>query len=275
MSDYSDFAARTRERAVSSGRVSSSPSASPRARQGAVVSRVPMPSGTYGSQRMGWNPDAFERFPYGSRVVSAKRGTALWNSLSPAYMEYVTQIAKHPTVGTKASTGRMLWERMNDLSADRQSAGENISPQMLIDQLAASLGISDDLGVAQEQFGGPGGGGGYGRGGFGGGGGSSTQQTIDITTPTGARALLTQAMQGLLGRDPSDDEIATFTTALNESQRANPQVVTAMGDTVTRSGGFEADVFAMDFAKNQEEFQEVQGTQFYRALMDALGGGGI
>jgi hypothetical protein len=99
--------------------------------------------------------------------------------------------------------------------------------------------------------------------------------TIDITTPTGARALLTQAMQNLLGRDPSVDEIATFTTALNESQQANPQVVTAMGDTVTRSGGFEADVFAADFVQNQDEFQEVKATQFYRGLIDALGGGGI
>ena len=82
-------------------------------------------------------------------------------------------------------------------------------------------------------------------------------------------------MQGLLGRDPNEDEIATFTKSLNESQQANPQIVTASGDTVTRTGGFEADVFAAEFVQNQDEFQEVQATQYYRGLISALTGGGI
>ena len=180
---------------------------------------------------------------------------------SPAVRAALDQIAKR-----QRSTPKGIWEDMTYMSNLRSKEGVYMTPMDILYE--TYLGFESTT----APRGGPGS---YGRGGFGGGGGSSTQMTIDITTPTGARALLTQAMQGLLGRDPSDDEIATFTTALNESQQANPQVVTAMGDTVTRTGGFEADVFAMDFAKNQEEFQEVQGTQFYRALMDALGGGGI
>jgi hypothetical protein len=145
-----------------------------------------------------------------------------------------------------------------------------VNPMFLLQQISSGALTRDNMDSARS------GSGSYGRGGFGGGGGgSSTQMTIDITTPTGARALLTQAMQGILGRDPSDEEIAKFTTVLNESQQVNPQVVSAVGDTVTRTGGFEADVFAMDFVKDQEEYSQVQGTGYYRALIDALTGGGI
>lgn len=216
--------------------------------------------------RMGYNPDAFERFPEGSRAVPVSRAVDAWLNLSPGYRAWIDGLATHPNIGTSRSSGRMLWERAASLAGEEGGT----SPQQVLLRLAQSVAV--DYGTPLDWVS-RGGSGSYGRGG--GGGGSSTQMTIDITTPTGARALLTQAMQGILGRDPNDDEISKFTTALNESQKANPQVVSAMGDTVTRTGGFEADVFAQDFVQNQEEFQEVRGTQFYRGLIDALRGGGI
>lgn len=239
------------------------------------------PSGTVGStvrvplndswapadptRRLGINPDRFESFPEGSRAVDTPRAIDAWLSLSPGYRQWIDGLAKHPNIGTKQSNGRMLWER-----ASRLASEEGGSPQQALLRLASSVAV--DYGSPLEWVNRSGGGSWSGGGG---GGGSSTQMSIDITTPTGARALLTQAMQSALGRDPTAEEISTFTTALNESQQASPTVVTASGDTVTRTGGFEADVFAADFVRNQEEFQEVQATQYYRGLIDALTGGGI
>jgi hypothetical protein len=223
---------------------------------------------------MGFNPDRFEAFPYGSITITQDEAELMYDALSPAYQDWLDSLAKTPGIGAPTSTGRAMWGRFVERSLMLQEDGIRMSPQQMAAQVAMQRGIGMDLGdpASYSGYTRSSGGGFRGGGGF---GGSSTQRTIDITTPTGARALLSQAMQGLLGRDPSADEIATFTKALNESQQANPQVVTASGDTVTRTGGFEADVFAADFVRNQDEFQEVQATQFYRGLIDALTGGGV
>ena len=231
-------------------------------------------SGTFGSQRMGFSPERFEAFPYGSISVTREQAESLYDNLSPAYQAWLTSVAQSPGMGTGASTGRSFWARLVSQSIDLQEQGLFMSPQQMASQIATSRGIGLDLGDPAS-YGGSGSRGGYGRGGFGGGGGGGTSRSIDLSSPTQARSIIMQTMQGVLGRDPSADEIAQFTKSLNEAQQASPTVVTAEGDTVTRSGGIEADVFAMDFVRNQEEFQEVQGTQFYRALMGALGGGGI
>lgn len=242
--------------------------------EGVPFSMVPQVSGIYGSQRLGDNPDALERFPYGFQYSSATAGTAKWTELSPAYRNYIDSLAKHPNIGSKTSTGRMLWERMNSLSAESTSRGENISPQMLIAQLAAQVGIGSELGSATDVLdqilgGSSGGGGGY----YGGGGGYSTQRTIDITSPTQARGLLMQTIQGALGRNPTEDEYSQFLTILNESQTANPQVVSAVGDTVTRSGGVDAGVLALDYAQSRDDYEDVQANQYYNMFLDVLAGG--
>jgi hypothetical protein len=164
---------------------------------------------------------------------------------------------------------------MNTLAADRLAQGENISAQMLVAQLAGSVGIGPDLGAAAEQFpssGGSGytssGGGGYGGGSGGGGGGQ-----VSLTNPTSARGLLMQTMQGVLGRDPTNSEYKSFIKVLNESEMANPQTVSFEGDTAVGSGGVDAGLLALEFAQDQEDFRERQGDQYFRTFMSALAGG--
>ena len=243
--------------------------------EGVAVSRVPMPGGVYGSQRMGFSPDAWERFPYGVRYTSAAAGTATWTDLTPAYRDYIDTLAKHPNIGSSTSTGRMLWERMNTLAADRLSQGENVSAQMLVAELANSVGISSDLGFAAEQFSGitSGGSGSYGGGGGGYGGGGGGGGSVSLTNPTSARGLLMQTMQSVLGRNPTNDEYKTFLQVLNEAEMANPQTASFEGGMAVGSGGVDPGVLALEFAQDQEDFQERQGDRYFRTFMQALAGG--
>ena len=242
--------------------------------EGVPVSRVPMPGGVYGSQRMGFNPDAWERFPYGVRYTSATAGTASWTDLTPAYRSYIDSLAKHPNIGSRTSTGRMLWERMNTLSADRLAQGENVSAQMLIAELAGSVGLSADLGFAAEQFAGvqSGSGPSYGGGGYGGGGGGGGG-SVSLTNPTSARGLLMQTMQSVLGRNPTNDEYKTFLQVLNEAEMANPNTASFEGGMAVGSGGVDPGVLALEFAQDQEDFTERQGDRYFRTFMQALAGG--
>lgn len=114
-------------------------------------------------------------------------------------------------------------------------------------------------------------GGSYGGGGYG--GGSSTQMTVDLASPTQARGLLMQTMQSVLGRDPSAEEYSQFLTSLNEAQAANPSVVSASGSTVTRSGGVDAGMLALDYAQSRDDYEDVQANQYYNMFLDVLAGG--
>lgn len=244
--------------------------------EGVAVSRVPMPGGVYGSQRLGFNPDAWERFPYGVRYTSATAGTASWTDLTPAYRSYIDSLAKHPNIGSSTSTGRMLWERMNTLSADRLSQGENISAQMLIAELAGSVGISPDLGYAAEQFDGMASGSGsyggsYGGGyGYGGGGGGSS--SVSLTDPASARGLLMQTMQGVLGRNPTRNEYKDFVEALNRVEMENPRTVSVEGDTVVQSGGTDPGLIALDFAERAPDAKEAKANRYTDMLLSIIGG---
>ena len=239
--------------------------------EGVAVSRVPMPGGVYGSQRMGFSPDAWERFPYGVRYTSAAAGTAAWTDLTPAYRDYIDTLAKHPNIGSSTSTGRMLWERMNTLAADRLSQGENVSAQMLVAELANSVGISSDLGFAAEQFSGitSGGSGSYGGGGggYGGGGGGS----VSLTNPTSARGLLMQTMQGVLGRNPTEQEYNQFVKALSQAEMGAPRTVGFEGDLAVQSGGIDPGMVAMEYVQGLDEFESAEGQRAFSAFMQVLG----
>jgi hypothetical protein len=227
--------------------------------------------GTYGSQRMGRSPDAFEAFPYGSITVTQEQAENLYDQLTPAYQNWLTSLAQSRGIGTGASTGRSFWARLVTQSIDLQEQGLFMSPQQMAAQIATSRGIGLDLGDPAS-YGGPSGPGGYRRFGGGGGGGGGGSSSIDLASPTQARSIITQVMQNLLGRDPSADEISDFTKALNEAQRANPVTVESDGSTVTRSGGIEADVFAMDYVKGKEGFEDRQANQYYKLFMNILSG---
>jgi hypothetical protein len=223
---------------------------------------------------MGENPDALEAFPYGSITVTQEQAENLYDKLTPAYQNWLTSIAQSPGVGTGASTGRSLWARLVSVSIDLQSDPDLavfMSPQQMAEQIATSRGIGLDLGDPAS-YGGASGPGGYRRFGGGGGGGGGGSSSIDLSSPTQARSIITQVMQSLLGRDPDASEISDFTKALNEAQRANPVTVEGDGSTVTRSGGIEADVFAMDYVKGKEGFEDRQANQYYKLFMNILSG---
>jgi hypothetical protein len=110
----------------------------------------------------------------------------------------------------------------------------------------------------------------YGGGGGGGGGSSSS---VSLTDPTSARGLLMQTMQGILGRDPTNNEYKNFLKVLNEAEMANPRSVEFEGDVAVQSGGIDPGVLALEFAQDQEDFAERQGDQFFRTFMQALAGG--
>lgn len=240
-----------------------------------VVPGVTLPrfgeiGGTFGSQRMGRNPDLLEAFPYGSITVTQEQAENLYDRLTPAYQNWLTGLAQAPGIGTGASTGRSLWARLVSRSIDLQNDDLFMSPQQMAEQIAASRGIGLDLGDPASYGGSSGGGGSRGYGGGGGGGGGSS--SIDLSSPTQARSIITQVMQSLLGRDPNASEISDFTKALNEAQRANPVTVDGDGSTVTRSGGIEADVFAMDYVEGKEGFEDRQANQYYKLFMNILSG---
>ena len=250
----------------SSGTIPSTPTSSSTAKTVRVPLRNPWGVADP-TRRMGWNPDAFERFPEGSQSFKATDATDAWLNLAPGYRDWITSLAQHPNVGGR--TGRPLWERAVGIAAVANARGDGTSPQQVLLGLASSLGIDyGQLGSFNS-----GSRGGF-RGGYGGGGGSSTQQTIDLSSPSQARGLLMQTMFNVLGRDPNEEEYADFIARLNEAEQANPTVVSASGDTVTRSGGMDASVFAMDYAKSQEGFEDRQTNSYYKMFMNILSGGG-
>ena len=173
---------------------------------------------------------------------------------SPAVRSALDQIAKR-----QRSTPKGIWEDMVYLSDMRSGEGVFMTPLDILYETYLGFELTSSSSGSS-------GGGGYG-------GGYSTQQTIDLTSPTQARGLLMQTIQGALGRNPTEDEYSQFLTILNESQTANPQVVSAAGDTVTRSGGVDPGVLALDYAQSRDDYEDVQANQYYNMFLDVLAGG--
>jgi len=225
-------------------------------------------SGYAYGQRQGTNPDAFERFPYGVEFRTQDASTAAFTDLDPGYQSFLNTLARHPNIGTKQSTGRMLWERFNTLSAERTKRGDFVSPQQLAAELASSLGVDPLEGRdGSDPFGGSGSRS-YGGGGYGGGGGSSS---VSLTDPTSARGLLMQVMRSMLGRRPDEEEYKTFLEALNEAERANPRTVEMEGSTAVQAGGLDPSMIAMEYVEGLEEFDSAEGQRTFDAFMQVLG----
>lgn len=169
------------------------------------------------------------------------------------------------------SEGKKWYEQfVSDALKINKTEGRFVNPVDLAYQYAMDKGLISD-GMLDVPPPPSSGGGSYGGGGYG--SGSSTQQTIDLTSPTQARGLLMQTIQGALGRNPTEDEYSQFLTILNEAQTANPQVVSAAGDTVTRSGGVDPGVLALDYAQSRDDYEDRQANQYYDMFLNALAGG--
>jgi hypothetical protein len=220
-------------------------------------------------QRMGFSPDAYERYPYGVAYRTQAEATDAFYTLDPDYQAWLKNLSQHPNVGTSGSTGRMLWERISRLAAERTEMGDPASPQQIAAELANSLGVAppggSDSSLLDSRSTNSSGGGGY-SGGGGGGGGS-----VALTNPSSARGLLMQTMQGALGRIPTDAEYRLFIKTLNEAEMDAPRTVDVEGDLAVQSGGVDPGVVAMDFVEGLPEFNSAAGQRTFDSFMQVLG----
>jgi hypothetical protein len=198
--------------------------------------------------------------------LSKEDAIGMWDSddFSPQLRDYLDRVAKsqHPM-----KKGKTLWSEAVGTAYALQGRGENVTPwSVLTRKYFSTSGDPMDPGA------GPGGGG-YRSYGGGGGGGGGSSSSVSLTDPTSARGLLMQTMQGILGRDPTNNEYKNFLKVLNEAEMANPRSVELEGDVAVQSGGIDPGVLALEFAQDQEDFAERQGDQFFRTFMQALAGG--
>lgn len=101
----------------------------------------------------------------------------------------------------------------------------------------------------------------------------STRVQVDISNPTEAKALIIDAFQRRVGKDPTDAQIAELTASLQAAQRSNPTVATvsADGTSVSTSGGLNAQQFIDDKARSLPDYGNYQAaTTYYNAYLDAL-----
>jgi hypothetical protein len=115
---------------------------------------------------------------------------------------------------------------------------------------------------------------------------TTTQSKVDLSSPEDVRAITTQMLTELLGRAPTDAEVAKFKTSINSLEKANPTKATItetlndMGEVVntatTTSGGVSNDargLLVSDEAKKGPEYGKYQsGTTYWNAMMQMLGG---
>lgn len=117
-----------------------------------------------------------------------------------------------------------------------------------------------------------------------------TDQTVNLTDPTTARALITQMLRMELGREPSDDEIRNFTSALNRHERDNPTRTTTVEDyaydaesgdvqlqnrDVTSEGGAgQPAAFGEGFIEEEHEPERdafTAGTEYFNVMQSLTG----
>lgn len=111
-------------------------------------------------------------------------------------------------------------------------------------------------------------GGGYSGGGYSGGGGGGQ---VSLTNPTSARGLLMQTMQGVLGRNPTEQEYKQFIKALTQAEMGAPRTVDFEGDLAVQSGGVDPGMVAMEYVEGLEEFDSAAGQRTLDAFMQVLG----
>lgn len=115
----------------------------------------------------------------------------------------------------------------------------------------------------------------------------TTEKRVNLSSPEDVRALTTQMLSELLGRNPTAAEMARYRASINEYEKANPQVATTtvtlndMGEQVasetTTSGGASQAALqeiVSGSVKDQDEYGKYQGGARYFNLLERLVGGG-
>jgi hypothetical protein len=97
--------------------------------------------------------------------------------------------------------------------------------------------------------------------------------TVNLSSPDGARQILTKTLQSELGRAPNDQEMQSFFKALTAYQQDNPQVrtVNETGSEVVYQDGANSQQFAEDYANSLEGAAEYDAaTTFKDTLLNAI-----
>ena len=160
------------------------------------------------------------------------------------------------------------WQWAVSRSGDYAAAGRPMDPSDVMDLLAAGSPDAQKQ-AAQNRLAGQ--------------TVTQKQRQINLTDPVQARALITQAFQQSMGRDPTDAEYNTLLASLHAQQQANPTVTetTTKYDnkgnplpesTSTTSGGIDPSAFVQQAAQADPEAAQYQaGTFYFNTLMKALG----
>ena len=111
-------------------------------------------------------------------------------------------------------------------------------------------------------------------------------ETVNLTNPSNARALIDNAIGSYLGRKPTGKEYRTFLQALNATEEANPQIsqgvskssgsanpaAQTVSTTSKSEGGINAQQFAGEYAKSDEQYAETQlSTTGLQSFLSMLG----
>jgi hypothetical protein len=164
------------------------------------------------------------------------------------------------------STGKGLFSEMIDQSAYQSTIGVRVTPQELMYQLAYQRGVLNDDGsfkpkkAAKDQYGTQ----------------TAVSKQVDLTDPDTARGVLDNALETYLGRKSGPQDQAAFLAALQQHERANPEISrttqvtspgqTSGGNTTQTSltkGGSDATQYAEDYARGQEGAAEFQAASTY------------
>lgn len=88
--------------------------------------------------------------------------------------------------------------------------------------------------------------------------------TIDLSSESGARRLVDDALGQYLGRRATEDEAAKFYAALTKAQTENPSTAVVQGGQATQSAvrqeGLDSQEFAREYARSRDDFAERQTT---------------
>lgn len=116
----------------------------------------------------------------------------------------------------------------------------------------------------------------------------TTKQTaIDLSDPEQVQAIAQETLAQLIGRAPTDKELAQFKATLNGYEKAHPEVTTTtehigdMGEVTStdsvHSGGVSdaarASLLGSGVKKTKEYGKYQSGTTYFNALMQMIGGG--
>jgi hypothetical protein len=161
------------------------------------------------------------------------------------------------------STPKGIWEDMVYLSQMSSAEGVYMTAMDHLYQVYSDFGGSGAGSSGSGSY--YSGGGGYGGGGGGGGG------SVSLTDPTSARGLLMQTMQGVLGRNPTEQEYSQFVKALGQAEMGAPRTVGFEGDLAVQSGGIDPGMVAMEYVQGLDEFESAEGQRAFGAFMQVLG----